>query len=81
MDKKWRQKVEEIIGGINCPKGFPCVESDFTRICRAMDIGRESYLACFEATPEDCPFSFHIANTWYCKCPLRIYISKNLKID
>ncbi|OGQ96425.1 MAG: hypothetical protein A2521_08840 [Deltaproteobacteria bacterium RIFOXYD12_FULL_57_12] len=75
----FRRRVAEIIGEINCPKGYTCMESNFLHLCRAMDIGCETYLICFDENSASCPFSVSFAASRYCKCPLRIYLAKNLK--
>jgi hypothetical protein len=74
----YSQSIAEIIKAVDCPKGFACVESEFRHLCRAMDVGRETYLACIEEHPENCPFSVFLAASWHCKCPMRIFIAKHL---
>ncbi|MDW7773004.1 MAG: hypothetical protein SCH71_08955 [Desulfobulbaceae bacterium] len=72
-------KIKEIIGQINCPKGYRCVAAGLVRLCRAMDVGKKTYLECLEKDIKDCPFSVRFAGAIYCKCPLRIYLEKNLR--
>ena len=79
MNDKIRKEISEIIGGMKCPKGFECAESGFEHLCRAKDFGLEKYLECLEDTPSRCVFAFAFGKTHFCKCPLRVYISKNLK--
>lgn len=79
MDKDSKKQIEKIIGGIECPKDFKCYNSGFKNLCRAKDIGIESFLECLEKKPLECKFAFPFGLSYLCQCPLRIYISKNLK--
>ena len=73
-----KEQMEEIIGGISCPKDFVCYKSGFENLCNAEDIGLKSFLKCLEDNPIECVFSISFAGAYYCKCPLRIYIAKTL---
>ena len=52
-----KQKINELMAIMRCPKGFQCVESGAKEVCKALDIGMNSY---------------------YCKCPLRLFMAKKL---
>ena len=78
MEGEHKRKIEELMGGINCPKEFSCCQSDFDNLCKARDIGMQSYLECLEENPRDCTFSLGYADSYYCKCPLRRYIAKHM---
>ncbi|MFC1845329.1 hypothetical protein ACFLZ5_11165 [Thermodesulfobacteriota bacterium] len=71
--------VEKIVGGMQCPKDFQCTKIGFERLCKAEDIGEESCLECLEKNPLDCPFVIDLRYAKLCRCPLRIYIAKNLE--
>jgi hypothetical protein len=79
MDEETQTKIEEIIGGMKCPKDFKCYKSGFETLCKSKDIGLKVYLVCLEEEPGDCKFSISFGRGYYCKCPLRGYISKELK--
>jgi len=79
MKDEDRKKIEEIIGEMKCPKHFKCCLTGFEVLCKAKDVGSESFLECLEEDPSDCKFSIPFVNTYLCKCPLRIYIAKELK--
>ena len=79
MEEDQRKEIEEIMGEVQCPKGFICYESELETLCRARDIGIELFLECLEENPPKCPFSVRIASTNLCQCPLRVYIAKKLK--
>ncbi len=79
MEQEYEKELKEIIGEMKCPKRFKCCWSGFEVLCKAKDVGSESFLECLEEDPSDCTFSISFVNTYLCKCPLRIYIAKKLK--
>ena len=78
MKEEDRKKIEEIMSGMQCPKNFQCSENDFERLCKAKDFVLEDYLECLEGNPSLCSFSVHLGYRHFCKCPLRVYLTKNL---
>jgi len=78
MEENHRKKIEEIIKGLN-PKDFKCYKLGFGTFCKGKDIGLESFIECLEKNPGECNFSVSFGNGYMCKCPLRIYIAKELK--
>jgi len=81
MEEEDRKKIQEIIGGMQCPKNFKCAEGGFENLCRAKDFGDENYLHCLEETSPACPFAVlydHGFQMRFCRCPLRVYLAKNL---
>ena len=79
MKDEDRKKIEEIMGGMKCSKNFKCAESGFEHLCRAKDLGLESYLDCLEKKPGECPFALSFGHGFLCQCPLRVYLAKKLK--
>jgi hypothetical protein len=79
MDEEILNKIEEVIGQMKCPKGFTCAENGYKSLCKARDIGLESYLECHEDNSGQCKFSVSFGSGYYCQCPLRVYIAKNMK--
>jgi hypothetical protein len=78
MEKISKGEIEKIIAGLKCPKDFICYTSGFKKLCRAKDIGIESFLECLERNPLSCQFSFAFGFMHLCKCPLRVYFYKKL---
>jgi len=74
------KNIEDIIGKMTCPKDFKCYNSGFKTLCKAKNIGLESYLDCLEKNPYAWGFSISFGNGHLCRCPLRHYILKELKI-
>lgn len=79
MDQNHKRQIEEIIGGMKCPKDFECYKLGFNNLCKAKDIGIESFLECLEKNPQACKFSISFGHSYFCQCPLRNYIAKKLK--
>jgi len=79
MGQDHKKQIEEIIGGMKCPRDFKCYKSGFENLCKAKDVGVKSYLKCLEENPINCQFSLFSGHSYFCRCPLRIYIVKKLK--
>jgi len=75
-----KRQIEEIIGGMKCPRDFKCCEGGFANVCKAKDIGIESFLECLEENPQTCKFALSFGYSYLCQCPLRVYIAKKLSI-
>ena len=78
MNKKLGKQMAEIIGKMECRKGFKCCEEDFTNVCKAKDVGMDSFLKCLEENPQQCEFAMSFGYSYLCKCPLRINIARKL---
>jgi hypothetical protein len=76
---KNRKELQEIVSELSCPKDFQCYKSGFEVLCKAGDVGLETFVECLEEYPEKCSFSLSLAGLHYCKCSLRVYIVKKLK--
>ena len=79
MDEDQRNEIEEIINQFQCPRDFRCCKSQFKLLCKAKDIGLETYLKCLEEDPQSCPASVPFPDGYFCDCPLRVNIAKKLK--
>jgi hypothetical protein len=78
MDEELRKQIEEIVEGMDCGKEFKCCEDNFANVCRAKDIGIDSFLECLENKPQTCEFSMPFGNAFFCKCPVRGVIARKL---
>jgi hypothetical protein len=79
MQEDYKKEIEELIGQIQCQKGFECYKSGLDVLCKAKDIGLELVLECLEEGPAWCKFSFSYGDSYFCECPLRVFILKKLK--
>lgn len=74
-----RQKIEEIMSGMKCPKNFRCADHGFEMLCKGKDFGVERYIDCLEKDAFKCPFAVSFGGSFLCQCPLRVYLAKKLK--
>jgi hypothetical protein len=79
VEQKHKQEIKKIIGRLKCRHEFRCCKMGFQDLCKAKDIGLESHLECLEEHPFDCTFSVAFGHSYFCHCPLRVYIAKKLK--
>lgn len=79
MNEEMSRRISELMDAMECPKGFKCAESGFENLCKAGDIGLERYLVCLEEDPPQCVFALPFGEGYFCQCPLRVYIAKNLR--
>ena len=79
MEQHHADQIGKIIKNMICPIEFVCCKSRFENLCRAQDIGLESFLKYLEENSEECAFSLSFGYSYMCTCPLRIYIAKKLK--
>jgi hypothetical protein len=77
--KQYEQALTETIDHLVCPKAFKCCTDGLEKLCKAEDVGMQTFVRCLEANPPECPFSKLLAVSYVCTCSLRIYISKKLK--
>jgi hypothetical protein len=70
---------KEVMGDATCPKDFKCYKSGFENLCKAQEVGLETFLECLEEHAMECTFSVRFGGLYYCRCPLRVYISKKFK--
>jgi len=75
ITQEHHRQLEEIISGIDCPKGFACYKSGFTDLGRVGGIGKKGFLECLEEDCQDCQFSLFFSEPASCLCPVRIYIA------
>jgi len=73
-----KTKIKKIINTIECSKNFKCYGSKFKELCKAKDIGLKSFLLCLEEDHQ-CDFTIFFIDEYLCKCPLRVYVAKELK--
>jgi len=80
MNEEQKRRIEEIMAGMQCPKGFECYKSGFEKISKVEDKGLLGYVECLENRGTRCKFKVPYGDSIYCKCPLRVYVAKELNI-
>jgi hypothetical protein len=79
MERDHHKELEKIIGDLQCPRDFKCYKSGFKALCKARDVGLETFIQCLEEDPSNCPFTMRLHGMDYCRCPVRVYLVKELK--
>jgi hypothetical protein len=74
MDKEHKQRIEELIR--DCPPGSKCRDQGVDSLCKAKDVGLQSFVECLEENPLECSFSLAFGDVHYCLCRPRTYIAK-----
>jgi hypothetical protein len=78
LDKNQKAKAEEIKASISCEKNFECLNSNFSKISQAKDIGLDEYVKCLAEKPDKCNYSLTFGYSYLCRCPMRIFAAKSL---
>ena len=80
MKQHQKEELLDILCGLHCDKDFVCYTSGQIKLCKAEDVGFESYLVCLQEHPEECKFSVKVfGDKHFCQCPLRVYLAKKMK--
>ena len=74
----FKSAIKRIMKKTVCVKDYRCYTSGFADLCRAEYIGMDSYILCVDNI-QKCNFSLFFVDEYLCKCPVRIYIAKELK--
>jgi hypothetical protein len=77
-----KKKIDEIMAHFKCPADFACYKSGFRNLCKASDISVEGFANCLEESVKTrpCRFSLPFGYQYFCRCPLRVYLAKNMHI-
>ena len=76
MEQRHKEAIEAIMAEMECPKGFRCYKSEFTKLCKAQKLIDEC-ANCLEENPQNCKFSLRFGSGHVCRCPLRVYAANN----
>jgi hypothetical protein len=80
IEKHHKRKIHDIITSMDCKKDFKCYKSQFEDICKVKDSGVTGYVDCLGKDPQACEFSMPFGESILCRCPLRVYVAKNMNI-
>ena len=78
MSPEQIQRIKKILGSMSCSQDFRCMKAGYQDVCKAKDIGLDNYLKCLEPEPWECEFATQCRSSVLCKCPLRVYLTKNV---
>ncbi len=80
IDAESRRKIAKIMASMSCPKDFVCATPGFEDICSAEDYALTGYVKCMDSLRDDCPFRVPFGFIIFCRCPLRVFLKKNLDL-
>jgi len=66
------------LGALKCERGLICAQSGLEILCKAESIGSDTHMICLEESSR-CLFQISFGHGYMCKCPVRIFISKEFK--
>ena len=78
MEKFDIELARSLLGALKCEKGLLCAESGSEVFCKAERIGSDTHMICLEKSPR-CSFQIDFGHGYMCKCPVRIFISKEFR--
>jgi hypothetical protein len=78
MEQIYVQKIEQLLK--YCPEGSKCHKQKVENLCKAEDVGLESFLQCLEKAPFECTSALSYDGSYYCACRPRVYIAKAFKV-
>jgi len=80
MDAGQKRRIEEAVAQMECPSGFERCRLSFERLCEAQEGRRQSCVECLEEKPGGCNFRVPLGSGTFCRCPIRVYVAKELRI-
>jgi hypothetical protein len=79
MKQEHSKEIERLLVDVSCPKLVQCYHTGLQILCKARDVGLQSLVECLEEYPDKCPFSLSLSGLHFCKCPIRVYIARNIE--
>lgn len=79
---EYKEEIEEIMDGMECPYGFSCYEKNFENVCEPKGVVTEHYIECGDNCPSEpflCKSKIHFGYSSLCSCPLRNFVYRKLQ--
>lgn len=80
LTEEQQEKITATMASMECQKDFRCYKSGLDSLCKATDVGMKGYVNCLYENQISCEFRVAYGSGFFCRCPLRVYIAKNLGI-
>ena len=77
METQQAHEIKELIG--ECDPGCKCHGRGLEKLCKARDIGLETFVECLEDDPFGCSHAICYGTMFYCSCPPRVEIAKRFE--
>lgn len=75
-----QEQKQQTVKIVNYLKNFVSYKSGSEKLCKARYFGIDEYIDCLDENAKKCEFSEPYGEGYLCKCILRIYIAKYLKM-
>ena len=79
LTQKQQERVQEIMASMECPKGFPCYESNFEQMPNTKVVADGKVVECLEPKSATCSYALPFGFGRICTCPLRAYIAATFR--
>ncbi len=70
------RQIEAVKSRTKCPRDFECEKSGFEKLGRARIIGQGDLVECLKERATACEFAMPFGDSYFCRCPLRLYVAK-----
>jgi len=80
MTNRREAEIERIKANMSCAKAFSCMSSGLAQAGRVNVFASGQLLACRETGAAACSHAQPFGNGFYCKCPLRMYLTRVLRM-
>jgi len=77
MGTRHAREIKEIMK--KCPPGCKCHGRGSDNLCKARDIGLDTFVECLDDKPFECPYAISYGRMSYCSCPPRVEIAQRFE--
>ena len=78
MREEDSKAIENLMREMECPSDFACHRNGFADVHKSGTNPSTPFPPCMNGHHQGCRFAFSFGYSYRCKCPLHIYVSKNL---
>ncbi len=80
MADEHRTTIQDVIGRMQCRKGFECCGPGFQKPCKVRSVLGGKLIECLEDAQKECEFAVDFGCGRFCECPLRDFLLRTLDI-
>ena len=80
VDAGQKKKVLQMVEDCGCNKACTCADSDFEDVAPVRHLTGSNLLECYTEKAKGCKFGLPFGGTYFCRCPVRSYIKRELNI-
>jgi hypothetical protein len=63
-----------------CTKAIKCIDTDFMDVAPVRSVAACELLECYTDRARTCRFALPFGSTYFCRCPVRAYLFRELNI-